>query len=64
MKPHDHFTGRTAEAVRLVVLEGKSQAVAAKEAGLNPSAVSRAVAKVTKVRRCPHCGSEVKEYVA
>lgn len=53
------MTTRTEQAVRLV-LSGKSRTAAAREAGVDRAAVSRAIKKITKVTTCPCCGGVVK----
>lgn len=55
------FGGATGEAVRLVVLEGMSQGQAALLAGVNRSAVSRAISSISATRVCQCCGQTIKE---
>lgn len=55
------FSGRTAEALRLVLLEGFSQRAAAQQCGLDHAAVSRAVGKLMITTTCPTCGHKKKE---
>ena len=49
--------GRTAQAVRLVLVDGLTSYAAAQRIGLHESAVSRAVRKLQPPERvpCPHC---------
>lgn len=55
------FSGATGEAVRLVVLGGLSQERAAKQAGVDRAAVSRAITSISVVKTCPCCGHQKKE---
>lgn len=55
------FSGATGEAVRLVVLKGLSQGQAAKQAGIDRAAVSRAITSISVVKTCPCCGHQSKE---
>jgi hypothetical protein len=53
-----HFKQRTAQAVQFH-LGGLTRADAARQAGVHPSVLTRAMARVEKVTLCPHCGSRV-----
>lgn len=53
-----HFRQRTAQAVQSH-LSGLTRAEAARLAGIHPSVLTRAMARVEKVSVCPHCGSRV-----
>ena len=46
---------RTARAVRLVLIDGLSDNAAAREIGVNPSAVTRARNRLLRRVPCPHC---------
>lgn len=53
---------KTQQAVKLVLEDGLSQGAAAKAAGVDRAAVSRALSKVANGRtyQCPCCGHEKK----
>lgn len=46
---------RTARAVRLVLVDRLSDNAAAREIGVNPSAVTRAKNRLLRRVPCPHC---------
>jgi hypothetical protein len=54
-----HFKQRTAQAIQFH-LSGLTRADAARMAGIHPSILTRAMARVEKVTICEHCGSRVK----
>ena len=47
--------GRTAQACRLVLVDGLSDRQAAAQVGIEPSAVTRARNKLQPRPECPHC---------
>lgn len=49
--------GRTAKALRYVLVNGLNQSEAARRAGLDPAAVNRALARIQEGKVCPYCGS-------
>lgn len=51
--------GKTAQAVRLVLVDGLSDRQAAERIGIQPSAVTRARAKIVPRPTCPHCGQRM-----
>lgn len=55
------FSGATGEALRLIRDKKLSQGEAARQAGVDPAAVSRAMAKITTKSVCPCCGQTIKE---
>lgn len=55
------FSGATGEALRLIRDKKLSQGEAARQAGVDPAAVSRAMAKITTTQVCPCCGQTIKE---
>ncbi len=54
---------RTAEACRLVLLDGMTGYAAAKQAGVAKSTVGRALARLTHAR-CPSCGQALPQAIA
>ena len=57
------MSSKTQQAVQLVLAGGLTQNQAAKQAGVDPAAVSRALKKHTTVKVCPCCGAHSKERV-
>ena len=53
MRPHT----RTSQACRLVLVEGMSHREAARQVGVQASAVNRAVRLLQPRPRCPTCGA-------
>jgi DNA-binding transcriptional LysR family regulator len=50
---------KTAQAARLALLDGLSHNAAARQIGIDPSAVTRAVAKLQPRPCCPTCGQKM-----
>lgn len=55
------FSGRTAEAVALVLVTGVTQAEAARQIGVGQAAVTRMLGKLSVTRKCRGCGHSIKE---
>lgn len=53
-----HISGRTREALRLVVVDGLTAYAAAQRIGIEQSAVSRARKRLQRPL-CPHCHSPI-----
>lgn len=47
--------GRTAQAARLVLVDGLTRNAAAKQVGIDIKAVSRGCERLMPRERCPHC---------
>jgi len=52
--------GATAQACRLVLVDGLTAYAASKQVGVGQPAISRALAKLRAVRCCPTCGQAVR----
>lgn len=55
------FAGRAAEAAALVIDHGLARNKAAQAVGVNPSAVTRLLGKITLETKCRCCGQLKKE---
>lgn len=61
LRDHDLSKSKTMQAVELVTAEGLSAYAAAKQMGINPSAVTRALQRREDKSICPCCGQVVRE---
>ena len=52
--------GATAQACRLVLVDGLTAYAASQQVGVGQAAISRALAKLRSVRCCPTCGQAVR----
>lgn len=58
----NRFKGRTADAVKLVLLDGVPRAEAARRMAIDRSAVTRMLNKLAERLACPACGRPIKHH--
>lgn len=58
----NRFKGRTADAVRLVLLKGLHRAEAARRCDVDRAAVTRMLNKIAERLACPACGRPIKRH--